>query len=90
MFGIVFPVTRAARLQIRGIGNSKEKPLDRLPICPHDWLEGDHQFASDNMGPTLLRAVCAMTLTQFFGWRSATVMSLRVQDITTVKCGLAI
>lgn len=88
MFDLVFAAGDVVRLAIRGVGNSKDTPPDRLPICPHDWVP--RQLDVDDLDFCELRALSMLTITQFFGWRAGTVTTLKLQDIRVVNTSLEV
>lgn len=79
MFGHHFNVSRAVRIQVKGIKRKGPAVEQRLPLCPHDWLPA--HLSVGEMSLELRRAVCMITLTQYFGWRSSTVVQLEVAKV---------
>lgn len=81
MFNVDWKIPPLVERMVKGIKRSDGKLQDRGAICPHDWL---HVWSDRDLtlaqGP-VLRALCIITLMQFFGWRASTVLRLQRADV---------
>ena len=66
------------------------KQQDRGAIAPHDWLISVHTLSIGSLSGSVIRDTTMLTIMQYFGWRSNTVVSLKTADVVVVDTGIRI